>query len=236
MTDQNQNWVWDVIYSPFGAVSYMWGIQTTMDLRFPGQWFQLENGLAYNWHRHYDPTIGRYIEPDPLGLQALLSDGPSVYNYVGGNPLAYVDPDGRQVGAVAEGAGAICRKFPAFCAAIIATGARWVGQKASQYCGKSGSGDPCKDFNDKVYDAINVIRNRIDDSLEDKLDLYNQAYDTPNSTLPPGSGTWVGHLQQIQNWQQRLRTLIRNAPQGCPIPNEAYYWATRAIHTQPRGN
>jgi RHS repeat-associated protein len=65
-----------------------------MDLRFPGQWFQLENGLAYNWHRHYDPTIGRYIQPDPLGLKALLSDGPSVYNYVGGNPLAKIDPSG----------------------------------------------------------------------------------------------------------------------------------------------
>ena len=28
------------------------------DLRFPGQWFQLETGLHYNWHRHYDPKIG----------------------------------------------------------------------------------------------------------------------------------------------------------------------------------
>jgi RHS repeat-associated protein len=71
-----------------------------MDLRFPGQWFQLENGLAYNWHRHYDPTIGRYVEPDPLGLKALLSDGPSVYSYVTGNPLAKVDPDGLQASAV----------------------------------------------------------------------------------------------------------------------------------------
>jgi RHS repeat-associated protein len=66
-----------------------------MDLRFPGQWFQLENGLAYNWHRHYDPTIGRYIQPDPLGLEALLSDGPSAYNYVGENPLVYIDETGE---------------------------------------------------------------------------------------------------------------------------------------------
>ena len=94
MTDQNQNWVWDVIYSPFGATSYIWTNPATLDLRFPGQWFQLESGLAYNWHRHYDPTIGRYLQPDPLGLTALLSDGPSVYNYVGGNPLSRVDPYG----------------------------------------------------------------------------------------------------------------------------------------------
>ena len=65
-----------------------------MNIRFPGQWFQLEAGLAYNWHRHYDATLGRYVQPDPLGLKALMSDGPSGYGYVGGNPLAYVDPDG----------------------------------------------------------------------------------------------------------------------------------------------
>ena len=94
MTAQDQSWVWDVIYSPFGATSYIWTNPATLDLRFPGQWFQLESGLAYNWHRHYDPTIGRYLQPDPLGLTALLSDGPSVYNYVGGNPLSRVDPYG----------------------------------------------------------------------------------------------------------------------------------------------
>ena len=78
----------------------IWTNPATMDLRFPGQWFQLETGLAYNWHRHYDPTIGRYLQPDPLGLKALLSDGPSVYNYVGGNPIAWVDIKGTLGGTL----------------------------------------------------------------------------------------------------------------------------------------
>jgi RHS repeat-associated protein len=95
MTAQNQGSVWDVIYAPFGAASYIWANPETMDLRFPGQWFQLETGLAYNWHRHYDASLGRYLQPDPLGLDALLSDGPSVYGYVGGSPLAYDDPKGE---------------------------------------------------------------------------------------------------------------------------------------------
>jgi RHS repeat-associated protein len=34
-------------------------------MRFPGQWFQMESRLAYNWHRHYDATTGRYVQPDP---------------------------------------------------------------------------------------------------------------------------------------------------------------------------
>ena len=94
MTAQNQSWAWDVIYDPFGNVSYSWSNPEVMNIRFPGQWFQLETGLAYNWHRHYDATLGRYVQPDPLGLKALMSDGPSAYGYVGGNPLAYDDPFG----------------------------------------------------------------------------------------------------------------------------------------------
>jgi RHS repeat-associated protein len=110
MTAQNQGAVWDVIYAPFGAVSYIWTNPETMDIRFPGQWFQLETGLAYNWRRHYDPSLGRYIQPDPLGLETLLSDGPSAYGYVGGNPLAYIDEDAHLawfaapiIGAVGSG-------------------------------------------------------------------------------------------------------------------------------------
>jgi RHS repeat-associated protein len=66
------------------------------NLRFPGQYFLIEAGLHYNWHRHYDPTLGRYLQPDPLGLEALLSDGPSTYGYVGQSPAMYIDPTGQQ--------------------------------------------------------------------------------------------------------------------------------------------
>ncbi|MGE0056065.1 MAG: RHS repeat-associated core domain-containing protein [Hyphomicrobium sp.] len=45
------------------------------------------------WHRHYDPTIGRYTQPDPLGFV----DGPSVYAYALGNSVVVVDRDGRFV-------------------------------------------------------------------------------------------------------------------------------------------
>jgi RHS repeat-associated protein len=51
---------------------------------------QNETGLHYNWHRNYDPTLGRYTQPDPLGFV----DGPSMYGYAGESPLRYVDRDG----------------------------------------------------------------------------------------------------------------------------------------------
>jgi hypothetical protein len=46
--------------------------------------------LQYNWHRHYDPTLGRYNQADPLGFV----DGPSLYGYAKGSPVRVVHPRG----------------------------------------------------------------------------------------------------------------------------------------------
>jgi RHS repeat-associated protein len=75
MTNATKSVVWRASYEPFGAVHQITG-PAANDNRFPGQLFQLESGLAYNWHRHYDSTTGRYTQADSLGLTAMLSDGP----------------------------------------------------------------------------------------------------------------------------------------------------------------
>ncbi|MEP0068937.1 RHS repeat-associated core domain-containing protein [Pyruvatibacter sp.] len=74
---------------PFGDASGT----SILNARFPGQWFQSENGLHYNWHRHYDPTTGRYTQADPLGFV----DGPSLYAYALNSPQMYTDPSGLAV-------------------------------------------------------------------------------------------------------------------------------------------
>ena len=80
--------VWRASYLPFGGVHATTG--APISSRFPGQWFQAEAGLHQNWMRDYDPTTGRYIEADPLGL----IDGASVYGYTRQSPLRWIDPQG----------------------------------------------------------------------------------------------------------------------------------------------
>ena len=56
-------------------------------MRFPGQYFDAETGKHYNYFRDYDPSTGRYIQSDPLGIDV----GLSTYGYVRGQPLSLTD-------------------------------------------------------------------------------------------------------------------------------------------------
>lgn len=58
-------------------------------LRFPGQIFDTETQLHYNYFRHYDPTTARYFTPDPIGLTP--APNPVTYAH---NPTGIIDPLG----------------------------------------------------------------------------------------------------------------------------------------------
>jgi RHS repeat-associated protein len=70
------------------------GERVTLNLRFPGQYFDRETGLHYNYYRDYDPQTGRYLQADPIGL----AGGTNLYGYVGSMPIRFVDPYGLDVG------------------------------------------------------------------------------------------------------------------------------------------
>jgi RHS repeat-associated protein len=54
-----------------------------LPLRLPGQYFDKETNLHYNYSRYYDQSTGTYEESDPIGLLG----GVNTYTYVAGSPL-----------------------------------------------------------------------------------------------------------------------------------------------------
>ena len=64
--------------------------EVTFNLRYPGQYFDPETKLHYNYFRTYAPGTGRYTQGDPIGL----AGGWNRFGYVEGNPLSRIDPSG----------------------------------------------------------------------------------------------------------------------------------------------
>ena len=90
MTDATGTVVWKSYYEPFGSATVRPVSTIENNLRLPGQYYDRETGMHYNYLRDYDPTTGRYIEVDPIGI----AGGLNTYGYVGGNPLIGIDPYG----------------------------------------------------------------------------------------------------------------------------------------------
>ncbi|MBI5694877.1 MAG: RHS domain-containing protein [Nitrospirae bacterium] len=89
MTDGSGAVVWAATYTVFGkAVVSVEDV--TNNLRFPGQYFDAETGLHYNFHRYYDPETGRYISSDPIGLWG----GVNLFEYADNNTINNYDNEG----------------------------------------------------------------------------------------------------------------------------------------------
>lgn len=89
VSDQVGTVVWKADYDAFGKATLTTNVYA-LNLRFPGQYFDAETNLHYNYFRDYDPSVGRYLQSDPIGLEG----GLNAYAYVGNNPIRFMDPLG----------------------------------------------------------------------------------------------------------------------------------------------
>jgi RHS repeat-associated protein len=67
------------------------GTQVSVNLRFPGQYYDAESGLHQSWMRDYTPGYARYAQSDPVGQKG----GNNLYLYARNAPARFVDPKGE---------------------------------------------------------------------------------------------------------------------------------------------
>jgi RHS repeat-associated protein len=89
LTDTMGKVVWKAGYNAFGETNILIE-QVENPFRFPGQYYDMETGLHYNYFRDFNPRIGRYMTPDPIGLEG----GINLFVYVSNNPVNWNDPWG----------------------------------------------------------------------------------------------------------------------------------------------
>ncbi|MFZ6745257.1 Ig-like domain-containing protein [Undibacterium sp. JH2W] len=98
ITDATGTEVWRWDSAPFGETVANEQPQNnatkfTFNQRFPGQYYDQETGLHYNYFRDYDPQMGRYVQSDLIGL----GGGINTFAYVGANPNYLSDFFGLEV-------------------------------------------------------------------------------------------------------------------------------------------
>ena len=160
LLDENAGVVWSADYKPFGEADIDVNAFANQ-FRLPGQYWDDETGLHYNWNRYYDSQTGRYLTPDPIGF---LGGDLNLFVYVLNDPIIKIDPEGKIWGYVAVGVGVVAvytgyriyHSLKALNDAVDKYNERMkklnnIGQ------GKSNS-DPCKTSDETVDAAKEIVK------------------------------------------------------------------------------
>jgi RHS repeat-associated protein len=145
LTNTENESVWEAVYAPFGEAKVNMYSTVVNNFRFPGQYYDAETGLHYNWNRYYDPSTGRYLTPDPIGL----AGGLNLYAYVQNNPVNFVDPMGLETTIVVSRLVSTSTYISGQISAVSST----TGESVSGYTLEHGTGSSFPHINEGTYDA-----------------------------------------------------------------------------------
>ncbi len=238
-TSQSGNEIWRWKSDAFGVGGAAG--TATINLRFPGQYYDGESGLHYNYFRDYDPETGRYVESDPIGLKG----GLNTYAYVQGNPLSTSDPLGLcgpltplcAIGLAAlEGTGGATLGSAAFWGTgALVGGALVSGSSATtsrpvdmsplekrhydRTC--RGSDDPCAAIKASAQTAITMARLKMNNMLNDPGKMY-------------GTAGWGTHAGDLSGRLANVAAMISlGEKMGCDMTTEKAALATLFVPSKP---
>ncbi len=98
VTDENGNVVYAAVHDPYGGIHHTWVNAFDPVWKFSGQERDGESGLYYFGARYYDPTLYRFLSPDPViptRLNLANSQYWNLYSYCANNPVRFFDNDGK---------------------------------------------------------------------------------------------------------------------------------------------
>ncbi|MCM5681571.1 type IV secretion protein Rhs [Schlegelella sp. S2-27] len=232
-----RRWRW-MLAEPFGstaAENNPDGLGNfTFNLRFPGQYFDQETGLHYNYFRDYDATVGRYVQSDPIGL----AGGINTYVYTFNRPTAWTDALGLAPDLDRDFSNPVIGiPNPSITAqhdlarrAQLAWNAM-MGQPRpknmtpkeeglfDKYC--ANSGDPCSEIKNATNRAIDMAYQKMGHMQRDPGNLFGNAYSSPNPSITGTATTWIGHQRDLIHRIETINSMISLGQRmGCDMTPE----------------
>jgi RHS repeat-associated protein len=92
ITDGAKNIIQTYAYDSFGGITPTTAFRNSFT--YTGREYDEETGLYFYRARYYDPKLGRFLNPDPIGF---AGGDTNLYAYVKNNPINYSDPEGLAV-------------------------------------------------------------------------------------------------------------------------------------------
>ncbi|MDX8430654.1 MAG: RHS repeat-associated core domain-containing protein [Candidatus Algichlamydia australiensis] len=137
-------------------------------------------GLIYFGARYYDPTLGRFLTPDPAGY----TDSYNTYAYLLNRPFYYQDPTGKWLIAIPLGIEAAAVIKAVICSAAVAIAA-WGANEAVDYVNNRIDGAPATPKRQE-YLSDGWISVEVPPELYDDYRIHKESSDVyaPDRDLP----------------------------------------------------